>query len=66
MNECYDYYECGICLIMFKEHNGQTDLCNLCYKSLIGFEDLEDVYVHEDDYALEVDEFDEAKGAFTI
>lgn len=55
MKQIHDYYECGMCLIMFKEHSNQTDHCNLCYNSLLNFKDLEDVYVHEDDYALEVE-----------
>jgi len=38
------YYECGMCLIMFQQHHNQTEHCNLCFKGLLSFKDLEDAY----------------------
>jgi hypothetical protein len=46
-------YECGYCLTMFDEHEGGTELCSICSTSLLGVSD--DAYVHDDDYALEVE-----------
>ena len=51
-----NYYECGMCLTMFKEHDSQTDYCSLCHGSLLNFKDIEDVFVDESDYALGVEE----------
>ena len=50
-----NYYECGACLTLFKEHDSQTDYCSLCYDSMLSLKDMEDVFVDESDYALEVE-----------
>jgi GGDEF domain-containing protein len=49
MKQIHDYYECGMCLIMFQPHNNQTEHCTLCFKGLLNFEDIKDVY----EYPLE-------------
>ncbi len=46
MNQLHDYYECGMCLIFFKAHHNQAEHCNLCYKNLLSFKDLEDTYIY--------------------
>jgi hypothetical protein len=48
-------YECGCCLVMFDEHKGGTELCSLCSHSLLNVNVEDNTYVHEDDYALEVE-----------
>jgi hypothetical protein len=51
-------YECGCCLVMFDEHKGGTELCSLCSLCslcLLNVNVEDNTYVHEDDYALEVE-----------
>ena len=48
-------YECGCCLVMFDEHKGGTELCSLCSYSMLNVTVEDNTYVHEDDYALEVE-----------
>ena len=51
----HNYHECSTCLTMFVEHHDQTAECNLCFSSLLTYRDIADAFVHEDDYALEVE-----------
>jgi hypothetical protein len=40
---------------MFDEHKGGTELCSLCSYSMLNVTVEDNTYVHEDDYALEVE-----------